>query len=480
MLYYFGLGVLLMGLAYISEAFIAGLLIGISGLLMFPIIYSKLAQCFSGKIKGWKYVVIVMGLLFFGMGMLPQEEVSIDKNTEVSMKTDNTQNNTNVLEEKKEATITNSVTVTESITKTDSHKDTIDKAFKKENYKKLVEMYSEFDELSRNYLIEQIELKVVELLKNENTNVKVTELETFLGNFQELPLDSELVKMIWISLQRLQEYSNMEKNLKSYTSSIPKGSEAQWLEVYITHRVKNSGETGGYTDYYAAYPYKYLFNEPYPDYDGEQIIVYSESPLSKGVNYFSGVENGTYKTIDGGGFERTSRLFHIYSDTEWEQYYLMMYMEERKEQFNDAVRTIKKDVLKHLLEKNIELAEKTLLDIGISLYCGYWYDEDYTIGLEIIEDAEYGLGKVDILMSRFVEITDTLIVWNIEDACYDIETGTILYENSICEQENMSLDTDYPSVEELYSDGKGKIFLQEGTIRWEDAKENISTRCRFE
>ena len=77
-------------------------------------------------------------------------------------------------------------------------------------------------------------------------------------------------------LQRLEEYSDMERTLRLCQSSIPEGSEEQWLDVYITNRVENSGITGGYTDYYVGYPYTYLFGEPYPDYDGEAIIIYSK------------------------------------------------------------------------------------------------------------------------------------------------------------------------------------------------------------
>ena len=387
------------------------------------------------KMKKWKYAVIVIGVLLFGMVMLSQEEVSVEKNAEVYEEPSKDPNNANSSEENS----TNVVTE-----------------------------------------IEQVEMKAVELLKNEDINAAMAELEKFLGDFQTSELDSELVNMIWISLQRLQEYGDMEKDLKSYQSPIPKDSEEQWLDVYVTHRVKSSGTAGGYTDYYVAYPYTYIFNEPYPDYDGEEIIIYSASSLSKGVNFFYGVENGTYKTIDDDGFEHTNRLFHIYSEEAWEQYYLMMYMEERKEKFKDAITVIKEDVLKELSEKDVESAEKTLCEIGMSLYCGYWYDEENAISLEVVQDETNELGKVDIFVTRDTEVIDTLVVWTMEDARYDVETGTILYENCLCEQQYTSFYVDYPVIDELYSDGMGKIYLREGAIYWEDSKDDISTSCIFE
>lgn len=488
-LYLIGISCLIVGVAYISETFFPAVLVIVSGLLMFPSIYNKIGQYFGGKIKGWKYVVIATCLLFVGMGMLEEDTIPMDENIEINKEVvnkednDKQEENYNEVNNHQENSDDKVANVTESIIQSpkENDKKKIDKALKKENYKNLVEMYSELDETSKNYFVEQMENKTVELLQKEEyiSNETIKEIEDFLENFMELKLNSELMEVTQSALQRLEEYSDMERNLRLYKSPIPEGSEEQWLDVYITNRVENSGITGGYTDYYVAYPYTYLFGEPYPDYDGEQIIVYSEEPLSKGVNFFSAVENGTYETIDRQGFEYTNRLFYIYSEEEWEEYYSMLNKKRKEEALSLATIMIREEILKDLSKKDSLSAKEILNAIGSSLYCGYWYDANNGIFLDIIQAENSKVGKLDISLWSSNSMSDLFVIWTLEGAYYDMETGTILYENSICEQEYTLPEEEYLRHEVIYSGGVGEIFLKDGLIYWEDSMESLSTSCEF-
>ena len=162
------------------------------------------------------------------------------------------------------------------------------------------------------------------------------------------------------------------------------------------------------------------------------------------------------------------------------EYYLILNQKGKEEALTLATDMIREEILKDLSEKNVSSAKETLIAVGSSLYCGYWYDANNGIFLDIVQEENSKEGKLDISLVRSNSMSMNLfVIWKLEGACYDMETGTILYENSMCEQEYTLPEEEYPRHETIYSGGIGKFFLKDGLIYWEDSKESASTSCKF-
>ena len=478
--YPLGILILILGISFCVDSIIGGLLLMVVGLLTLPIVNKKIVEHTNEKLKGWKYVAVTLIAFFIGVGTLPSD-------TSTTLPSDTSTDVANVngteLANRNNATITEAQQREESIKKDYVKK--IDTNFKDKKYSNLVEMYVDLTDEGKEYFVEKLEEHILENFNDftkENEKI-IEDVENLLINFESLKVNSELITLIQSLLQDLKMYESEKSELKSVTSIIPSGSECEILNVYVTQRVRNSSFIGEeYTDNYVAYPYTYLFNKPYPDYDADAVILYSKQPLNEGVGTFYCTRSGTYQTQNSKGFEVNNLKYDVYSTAEWDKYYEKNAIDAQISELDECIDAIYENFSK-LSGNNAEVA-KNILKESLLSRGGNWHDENHNITMWI---SSYIPGNYEVyIYQQLTELenpNEVKLMWTIENAHYDGEIGALVYSKSLCEKEELA--PYYPghpreyTIETLYTDGNGKIFIKDGVVYWEDTKEKDSVEYKF-
>lgn len=359
-----------------------------------------------------------------------------------------------------------------------SKKKKIDKAYKKQDYEKLADLYDDGDAAEKAYISSQA-IEHFSGIINGYTYIDISDIEKLKSDYEQLTssgANNEWLEVFSYALNQLIElYEERAKLPLAYSGPIPDNCVPTYLDVYVSVRIGDSQNAGEYLDYYGAYvKYDYLYGDYYPDYDSEMIIIKSTERLSEGINHINAVEYGTYDTVSR-GFEETHRLFITYTDEQWQEFYDSQEVSNRRKTINDTIDTIEGFALQTLAENKVAAAE-AVIDNALNayyktLYAGSWA-EAYSECYIYIESEADGF-----LVSITFSDPDAAyqICWDL-NCKYDSDKNGLVYKNGHCYIEYYS-----PSLptEELYSDGSGLIYLKNGNLYWDDYKEDKGKNCTF-